>query len=114
YPELASLSETVNQKFVHCGDDFDAIGKFELGQTHEKLNSHHKQATLVRDVRLECTDSGVYVNADVSFNNRPCESRWGLFWLAKKPTPKWNNRLRLPTWLARENQTLADLVRPKS
>lgn len=110
YPGLASLSETVNQKFAHCGDAFDALGKFELGRTHEKLNSCHKRATLVRDVRLECWDSGVCLNADVSFNNRPCESRWGLFWLAKKRCPSWTTRTRLSTWLEREKKTLADLV----
>jgi hypothetical protein len=60
---------------------------------------------------LECTDGGVCLNADVSFNNKPCESRWGLFWLADENTPKWNTRLRLSTWLDREKKTLEKLCR---
>ncbi len=44
---------------------------------------------------IECRPAGISVNADVSFNTRPMESSWELFYLARKPAPRWNERSRL-------------------
>jgi hypothetical protein len=115
YPKLGCLSETMrHQDFRHCGDAVDALAAYERGRTRQRLNSHHKQATLVKDVGLKCTDRGVFVTATVSFNTKPTESSWGLFWLARQKAPRWNERFRLTTWLTKGAGHLEAIANPRS
>ena len=112
FPELAMLREAVPfRPFVHCRDVIDELRMYEKGRTRRQLNSHHKRATLVKNVCLDCRDSGVYLNAVVSFNTQPTESSWGLWWLARSNNPKWNERHRLATWLKSATKEIDRLVR---
>ena len=113
YPTLASLAEELPHCYVRCDAEVDRLAAYERGRTRARLNTHHKAATLVKNVRLSITDSGVCLAADVSFNARPTESSWELFWLAARDPPWWNARLRLATWLRKAQTVLDDLVQPR-
>lgn len=113
YPGFASLDETLPDRGGLCREAFQTLLSYDGGRTKTVMNSHHRAATYVRDVRLECCRDGVYVNADVSFNSKPAESRWGLFYLAHTTRPKWNERLKLHTWLSRASERIGELVKPR-
>lgn len=102
YPEFARLDEpTWKAPFpaAHCGDAVKRLAELEGSQTVRSLNSYWKRARVVRDVRLVCGWGGIHFDADISFNLKPHESRWGVFHLLRRPLPRWNERGRLAKWL---------------
>lgn len=109
YPGFASLDERISTRFVHCGDAIKALAAYEGGRTREPLNKYHRRARFVRNVRILSSQFGVHLEADVTLTG----SRWDLWSLAKKDAPRWNNRLKLPTWLGRAMTQLDTLVEPK-
>ena len=109
YPDLAALSETVkDQRFIYCGDAIDCLARFERARTCKPLNRCHKRARRVENVRLECSDRGISLGADVTLTG----SSWGLFWLARENSPTWNERNRLATWIRQAARTLDRLAIP--
>lgn len=112
YPEFASLGEKIRrQDYRDCQRLIRTLMQHECARTRAPFNRFHKRATLVRDVGLFCCDAGISLNASVSFNTKPGESRWGLFYLVRERVPRWNERLRLDTWLAQAEQKLASYLK---
>lgn len=109
YPGFASLDEALANRFVHCGDAVQELQGFEGGRTRKPLNRCHRRARIVRNVRLESHETGIWLQADVTLSS----SRWGIFWLNRSKAPRWNERLKLATWLERSRNVLNDLVTPK-
>jgi len=116
YPDFATLAEPVSsQTFLSSRSSLDRLSNYECGRTRRPLNSYHKRATLVKNVRLECRDDGVRLAADVSQSAKPHASRWELFWAARIAPPKWHKRRRLATWIQDAEEAMAVLVRdPKT
>jgi hypothetical protein len=113
YPEFARLDEpTWDTPFAgaHCGDAVKRLAALEGKKTVRSLNGHWKRARVVRDVRLVCGWGGIHFDADISFNLKPCESRWGVFWLLKRPLPRWSERGRLATWLEKCADMLEGII----
>lgn len=103
---FAQLDETLNVPFVNCRSMVDALGKFELSRTRRALNKCHNRARVVRNVAIVSREDGVYMDADVTLGG----SRWGLFWLHGSKSPKWNERLKLATWLSQCEGVLSQLI----
>lgn len=114
YPDLAALTETIPyQKHRSCVDELARLAAYEQCHTRQPLNHCWKRATLVKAVRLVCCESGVYLDANVTFRSKRDQSSWwGLYYLARQNRPHWNERLRLATWLARAERSLKTLVKP--
>lgn len=109
YPKLASLDEEIPYpKFRHMGDACNRFRVYERARTRRPLNSCHKRARTVENVRLACTDRGVGLLADVTLTG----SRWALWWLADQDAPLWGKQ-RLDTWLSRAIERLDALVKPR-
>lgn len=110
YLKFASIDETIPSKeFVPCDKALAQLAAYECGRTKHQMNEYHRRATLVKNVRIECRPAGISVNADVSFNTRPMEGSWELFYLARKPAPRWNERSRLARWITRACDSLSVL-----
>jgi len=113
YPDFARLKEpTWDAPFpgAHCGDAVKRLAALEGVKTVRSLNSHWKHARVVRDVRLVCGWGGIHFDANISFNLKPCESRWGVFWLLERPLPRWNERGRLAKWLEKCADVLEGII----
>lgn len=113
YPGFASLDEQLPRVFVHAGAAVESFRAYESARTRKRLNSCHAKATFVRDVRMSVCETGVYLDADVAYSRKD-SSHWGLFWLASERRPRWNERLRLATWLDKARRELDRLVKPRA
>ena len=107
YPGFASLNEELpNRSFVHCEEAIQSLRVFEGGRTLKPLNSCHKRARSVRNVRIVSHESRITLDADVTLSG----SSWGLFWLNKSQAPKWNDRMSLAKFLNQARISLEQLV----
>ena len=112
YPGLASLDEDMpDRKPVACGDAIERLAAYERGRSKEPYNEQNKDARVIRDVRLVCSDKGVSLGAKLGYAR--ITSSWDLFRIARKPAPVWNERFRLNTWLHRAESKLWELAMPK-
>lgn len=107
YSGFAELSEPIPERpFVHCSAAWFRLAAFTGRKTARRLNQCHARARVIHSVGLECGDSGVHFKASVGFNLKPCDSCWSVFHLLRRNPPRWNERLRLATWL----EQCADLL----
>ena len=116
YPGFAELSEEATEPpfpAAHCGEAIAVLDALNGRKTVRKLNEFHARARVIRDVRLECSKQGIFFNAYVSFNRKPCESRWSVFTLLcgeRHKWTRWNGRGRLAKWLAVCAERLTEII----
>jgi len=107
YPGLATLTETVpSRPYWPLNEIITRLADYERGLTRQSLNSIHKRARVIRNVRLQCDAKGISLATEVTLSG----SEWGLFWLARQEPPRWNEHWRLDTWLVRAEKALAVLA----